>query len=110
MTLALAGGTNDRVNQVELLPSLEHCIETTARDEFWSSVSRYLEDGLGDRELEGKIELLKAFLEWAGFGSLRSQSEKYLLEGKKVRFVVRWQEGRIDCRMVVGGDTRIGGS
>ncbi|GAH43195.1 unnamed protein product, partial [marine sediment metagenome] len=44
--------------------------------------------GREDKELEERIELLKAFLESADFGRLRSQSEKHLIEGKKVKFVI----------------------
>ena len=86
---------------IELFASLEHCIETVARDEFRSSVGRYLEGGLGDKELEEKIELLKAFLESADFGRLRSQSEAYLVKGKKVKFVICWREEQAHCQMVV---------
>ncbi len=64
-------------------------------------VNRYPEGGGRNPELEGRIELLKSFLESADFGRLRSQSERHLLEGKTVRFVVCCEEGQLDCRMVV---------
>jgi hypothetical protein len=86
---------------VELLPSLSHCIETTANEEFWDSVNQYMESGREDKKLEEKIELLKAFLESADFKKLRSQSERYLVEGKKVKFVVCWKEGELNYEMVV---------
>ncbi len=63
-------------------------------------VNRCLEGG-GDRGLEEKIELLKAFLESANFGRLRSQSEAYLVIGKKVKFVICWREEQPYCQMVV---------
>ncbi|MBE9501003.1 MAG: hypothetical protein IMY87_01045 [Chloroflexi bacterium] len=91
------------MNCVELSPRLYHCIESAAREEFWNSVNGYLEGGREDRELEERIELLKAFLESTDFGKLRSQSEKHLIEGKKVKFVICRQEGGLDYRMMVIG-------
>jgi len=86
---------------IELFPSLSHCIETTAREEFWNSVNQYMENGLEDKKLEEKIELLKAFLESMDFQKLRSQSEKYLMEGKQVKFVISWEEGKPSYEMVL---------
>jgi translation initiation factor IF-3 len=86
---------------IELFPSLSHCIETTAREEFWNSVNQYMESGRKDKKLEEKIELFKAFLESADFKKLRSQSEKHLVEGKKVKFIIRWKGGKPGYEMVV---------
>jgi hypothetical protein len=86
---------------IELSPSLSHCIETTARGEFWNLVNQYMENGREDKNLEEKIELLKAFLESMDFKKLRSQSERYLVEGKKVKFVICWKEGKPSYEMVV---------
>jgi hypothetical protein len=86
---------------IELFPSLSHCIETTAREEFWDSVNQYMEGGQEDKKLEGRIELLKAFLESMDFKKLRSQSEKHLIEGKKVKFVICWKEGKPSYEMEV---------
>ena len=86
---------------IELSPSLSHCIETTARDEFWNSVNQYMGSGQKDKKLEEKIELLKAFLESMDFKKLRSESERYLIEGKEVKFVICWEEGKPDYQMMV---------
>ena len=86
---------------IELFPSLTHCIETTAREEFWNSVNQYMESGQEDKKIEERIELLKAFLESTDFKQLRSQSERYLLEGRHVRFIVSWKEGKPSYEMVV---------
>jgi hypothetical protein len=86
---------------IELFPSLSHCIETTAREEFWNSVNQYMEGEQEDKKLEEKIELLKAFLESMDFKKLRSQSEKYLVEGKRVKFVISWKEGKPSYEMVI---------
>jgi len=89
------------MNCVELFPSLSHCIETAAKEEFWNSVNQYMESGREDKKLEEKIELLKAFLESMDFKKLRSQSERYLAEGKKVKFVIYWKEGKPSYEMAV---------
>jgi hypothetical protein len=86
---------------IELFPSLSHCIETTAREEFWNSVNQYMEGGQKDKKLEERIELLKAFLESMDFKKLRSQSEGYLIEGKKVKFVICRKEEELNYEMVV---------
>ena len=86
---------------IELFPSLSHCIETTAREEFWNSVNSYMESGQKDDELEEKVELLKAFLESMDFKKLRSESEKHLIEGKMVKFLIHWKEGNPSYKLVV---------
>ena len=86
---------------IELSPSLSHCIETAAKEEFWNSVNGYMESGQENKELEEKIELLKAFLESMDFKELRSQSERYLVEGKAVKFVIYWEEGKPSYEMVM---------
>jgi hypothetical protein len=86
---------------IELFPSLSHCIETTAKEEFRNLVNQYMEVGRKDKKLEDKIELLKAFLESTEFKKLRSQSEKYLVEGKQVKFVICRKADKLDCQMIV---------
>jgi hypothetical protein len=86
---------------IELSPSLHHCIETTAREEFWNAINQYMEGGQKDKKLEGKIKLLKAFLESMDFKNLRSQSEKHLVEGRQVKFAISWKEGKPSYEMVL---------
>jgi hypothetical protein len=86
---------------IELFPSLSHCIETTARNEFWNSVNQYTESGQESKKLEEKIELLKAFLESMDLKKLRSQSEKYLIEEKTVKFVICWKAGKPNYEIVI---------
>lgn len=86
---------------IELIARLSHCIETAAREEFWNLANQYMESGQEDQELGEKIELLKVFLESADFMRLRSDSERHLLQGKKVRFIIRRREGKPSYEMVV---------
>jgi hypothetical protein len=89
------------MDDIELFPSLSHCIETAARDEFWNSANKYMEGGQKDKKLEEKIEVLKAFLESADFKKLRSDSETHLVQGKRVRFVIGWKDGKPSYKMAV---------
>jgi hypothetical protein len=60
---------------IELFPSLSHCIETAAKEEYWGSVNSYMGSGHENKELEQRIELLKSFLESMDFKKLRRESE-----------------------------------
>ncbi|MBM3150184.1 MAG: hypothetical protein FJ008_03030 [Chloroflexi bacterium] len=77
--------------QIQLIPTLDHCIETTARKEYQRLVQEYLA-GKGTADFEEKAELLRTFLESADFRKLRRESEAELLQGKKVIFTL-YREG-----------------
>jgi len=64
-------------------------------------VNQYMEGGQKDSKLEDRIKLLKAFLESMDFRKLRNQSERYLVEGKRVKFSISWENGNISYEMVV---------
>ena len=59
-----------------------------------------MEDEQEDKELQQRIELLKAFLESVDFKKLRSQSERYLIQGKTVKFIIYWKENKPSYDMV----------
>ena len=80
--------------KIELIPTLNRCIEGTARQEFLKSVDEYMQKGKRDRKLEEKAGLLKLFLETMDFRKLRVESEKHLVEGKKVRFILYLKKGK----------------
>jgi len=86
---------------IELFPTLEHCIETTARLEFERLISCYMELGKGDVEIESRLQLLHDFLEYADFRSLRQESDFYLIVGEKVKFIISNEEDALTCRMEV---------
>ncbi len=86
---------------VELVPSLSSCVETVAKKEYWEGVKGYLQLGERDDKLEQRLELLKAFLETANFRELRHESEKYLLEGKSVKFILYFEEGKLIYKLQV---------
>ena len=80
--------------QIELIPTLSHCIETVAKREYWKNVDEYLKQRREDKKLEEKIELLRFFLETADFGNLRTQSEKHIINGKRVKFNLSIKNGK----------------
>ena len=87
--------------KIELVPTLDLCIEGTARREYLKSADEYMQRGHKDRKLEEKIELLKIFLETANFRKLRAESEKHLTEGKKVRFILTLEKGKPKYEMKI---------
>lgn len=87
--------------RVELTPSLSHCIETVAKETYWNLANKYMEGEPEDKELARQIELLKAFLETMDFKELRSESEKYLIQGKTVKFMIFWRDDKPSYDMVV---------
>ncbi len=87
--------------RIELIPTVSHCIETVAKREYWRSVDAYLKKRKEDKELEEKIELLRSFLETEDFGILRRQSEKHLMNGKQVKFILSIRNGKQAHEMTV---------
>jgi len=86
--------------RIELEPELSACIETKAKREYQKNLSRLLNKG-NNKELQEKSELLRLFLESTDFGKLRSQYEQYLAQGKKVRFILYWQQGKPEYEMQI---------
>jgi len=86
--------------KVELTPDLSHCIETVAKREHTVVSKQLLTPGQRNKELEEKLEILRLFLETANFKKLRAESEKKLMEGKKVKFMVYRDKG-VKCEIQV---------
>ena len=87
--------------KIELTPTLDLCIEGTARREYLKSVAEYMQQAKKSRKLEDKIELLRVFLETMDFRKLRAESEQHLTEGKKVRFILTLKKGKPKYEMKV---------
>ena len=79
--------------QIELVPDLSHCIETAAKREYEGTLRQLLARGEMNKELEEKAEILRLFLQTADFKKLRAESEKFLIEGKVVKFVICAERG-----------------
>jgi len=87
--------------KIELVPDLEHCIETIARRKHAEFAQTLLENEASDPETEEKLEILRLFLETADFRKLRAESEKQLIDGRKVRFTVYIEGSVPKCEMPV---------
>ena len=84
---------------LKLSPTLERCIETTARMEYNRLIADYLDKAVEDPEAEARLEMLHDFLESADFPRLRQESEFHLLRGEKVRFTITEKDGKLTCSM-----------
>lgn len=78
--------------QIELIPDLSHCIETIAKREYRETLRKLLASEEGNKELQERVEVLRAFLETMDFKKLRRESEKHLMRGREVKFIVYLQE------------------
>jgi len=87
--------------RIELIPTLTHCVQTTARREYSTDLDRYLQTEDEDEDLGARLELLRLFLESADFRQLRRDSEKHLVTGKTVRFVLYLEAGEPRYEMTV---------
>ena len=87
--------------KVELIPDLSHCVETVAKREHTAVSKQLLKSAEGNKELEEKLEILGAFLETADFKKLRAESERELIEGKRVKFVVYTYNNEVKYEMQV---------
>ena len=81
-------------------PELEACVETQAKRQYNQIARELLRKG-EDKELVEKLEIMRLFLESADFNKLRRDSEKHLVEGRKVKFTVRREAGQPRYEMKV---------
>jgi hypothetical protein len=73
--------------KIELVPDLSHCIHTVTKREYEDTLRQLLSIKGGNKKLGEKLELLVIVLKEMDFKRLRSESERYIMEGKKVKFV-----------------------
>jgi len=78
---------------IELEPELEACVETQTKRRYNQISGKLLKKG-NDNELAEKLEILRLFIESADFNKLRSESEKHLVEGKRVKFILYLEKGK----------------
>ena len=73
---------------IELVPDLENCIETVTKKQYTVLSQMLLTSKAHGCKIERKLEILRLFLETADFRKLRADSEKYLIEGKSIMFMI----------------------
>ena len=79
--------------KIELVPDLEHCIETVTKKRHAALTGILLKSKKEEPETEEQLLTLELFLQEADFPKLRSESERYLAAGKSVRFLVYLDKG-----------------
>jgi len=89
------------MRKIELIASLNCCIQNTASTEYKKTLRQLLSADVIDEELEEKAETLRKFLETADFKKLRAESEKFMAEGKEVRFIISFESGGCSYNMLV---------
>jgi len=76
-------------------------VETKAKRQHRQTLSELLRKGEEEGELGEKLEILRLFLESADFNKLRSESEKHLLEGRRVKFILYLEKGKPKYEMKI---------
>ena len=79
--------------ELRLEPNISSCIETVAKREYNKVLGMLLKGEQEDKELLEALELLRLFLESADFRKLRSASEGFLLNGRRVAFLLKSSSG-----------------
>ena len=64
-----------------------------AKREHAAVLKQLLTPRKGNKELEEKLEILRLFLERVDFKQLRVESERQIMEGRRVKFVVYLDNG-----------------
>ena len=75
-------------------------METQAKRQY-NQIAGELLTSDEEGKLGEKLETLRLFLGSADFNKLRSESEKYLLEGRKIKFVLYLEQGKPEYEMKV---------
>ena len=94
--------TSKQTTYIELEPELDACVETQAKRQYNQTLSELLKKG-EDKVLIIRLETLKLFLESADFNKLRRESETHLVAGRKVKFIVRLENGKPQYEMKITG-------
>jgi hypothetical protein len=77
------------------------CLKCLAEQEYGDCLRALLRGDEGKKELEEKFEAVLSLLKSPDLIKLRSDSEKYLSDGKKVRLVISHDEGNPEYRLEV---------
>lgn len=75
--------------EIKYIPDLSNCVEALAKQDYNRTVKKMLESKEETRPLEKRLQIIKEFLESNDFGKLRSWYEPYLVEEKKVVFILK---------------------
>ena len=90
--MRLINNRQEKTIYVEIEPELSACVETKAKRQYNEILSKLLNKGK-EGELAEKLGILRLFLETTDFSKLRSESEKHLLAGRGVKFILYLEKG-----------------
>ena len=85
---------------VAIEPELEACVETKAKRQYNQIMGELINQG-EKRELAEKLEILRLFLESGELPGLRRESERHLVDGRKVKFIFYLEKGRPKYEMKI---------
>jgi hypothetical protein len=83
------------MENITLVPDLSSCIETTARKAHRERLYLLLSGHQDNERLKTEVGIQEQFLETSDFPKLRAESEKHLVEGKTVEFIIYLQDGKV---------------
>jgi len=75
------------MKKIILTPTATECIETKTKRTYWSLVENYTKTDVIEKEKEMGIGIPRTFLEKADIEKIRSETEKRLSKGEKVRVI-----------------------
>jgi hypothetical protein len=86
--------------EIKLPVTLEHCVESAVREAYRERLNVCL--GGEDQMALEACDMLARFAGVSDFPALRRLSEPYLLDGKKVCFIIFQQEAEVAYRLEIG--------
>ncbi len=87
--------------EIKFEPSLSHCIQTLAKNEYDRIMGQLLETDSEKPDLGERLEVLKEFLESTDFNKLRAEYEPHVVRGKKVTFTLYTHANTTKHRMEI---------
>jgi len=88
------------IKSMILEPTVQECIETIAKKQYWSLVRQYGRMKGIDEALEHDVEILKKFLEEADIGLLRRETEERLSRNESPQVLIQLdKQGNLKVRV-----------
>lgn len=77
------------------------CLKCLAEKELNNCLFGLLSEQSSDAELQQRYEALLALLQSPEFERLRSEAERLLSEGKRVKVKVDYNKGNLQCELII---------
>ena len=99
LLVSTVDGKGSGMDIAVILHIKNHCIETEARREFSRLMETYFDTDDVEGELDGRIELLRDFLENSDFRALRSSDQRLSGERESDVVITRCEKGSINLEV-----------